>query len=411
MALTPAQKLAAAVAAVSDPHNGSSPYFGPVLRGLVRREVERDSSLRTLAVSAQGVLYWQPAFIEKHSIEDLRWALEHETMHVILKHADRRDAIGADPKLFNWAADACINDDLREGGRPIASWAIFPETLGQPKGLTAEERYRRLRDDAQAQQQAASQIGSGQGNNDACDNPQSGGGGGGGGGQDDSGDGGPQQGDGQDGATDETGQEGGGVGAGNCGSCAGRKGSWEDAERDNKEGRTEAEIEGMRRETAEAIREHGKREGGTGRGTIPGNLARWADDFLKPPKVDWRQHLQQAVREGVAYKRGMVDTYYGGVSRRQAGIGFGPGRPILPVFRAPIPRVACIVDTSGSMGSDELMDAVSETSGVLQAVGLLSLVTPVSRASRLSRIRSRSLRCLKAVVAHAWSPLLPPAPN
>ena len=65
----------------------------------------------------------------------------------------------------------------------------------------------------------------------------------------------------------------------------------------------------------------------------------------------------------------MVDLHWGRPSRRQGGIGFGPGLPILPAYRAPVPRVAVIVDTSGSMGAKELQEAISETAGVLQAVG------------------------------------------
>jgi predicted metal-dependent peptidase len=45
------------------------------------------------------------------------------------------------------------------------------------------------------------------------------------------------------------------------------------------------------------------------------------------------------------------------------------GRPIMPAMHAPQPEVACVIDTSGSMGTEQLTDALSEIQGVLKAVG------------------------------------------
>jgi predicted metal-dependent peptidase len=45
------------------------------------------------------------------------------------------------------------------------------------------------------------------------------------------------------------------------------------------------------------------------------------------------------------------------------------GHPVLPALIAPQPRVAVVIDTSGSMGTGELSEAVAEVRGVLQAVG------------------------------------------
>jgi predicted metal-dependent peptidase len=42
---------------------------------------------------------------------------------------------------------------------------------------------------------------------------------------------------------------------------------------------------------------------------------------------------------------------------------------VLPTFVAPVPRVMVAVDTSGSMGDDELQRCLAECEGVLRAVG------------------------------------------
>jgi predicted metal-dependent peptidase len=122
----------------------------------------------------------------------------------------------------------------------------------------------------------------------------------------------------------------------------------------------------MRRETAGAIKDHAQSKG---RGTVPDSLVRWADEQLAPPKIDWRRKLAQTVRGAVAYKSGAVDLHWTKMSRRQAGIGFGPGRPIIPAYRAPVPLVACGVDTSGSMSQEDLTTAAAEVQGILSAVG------------------------------------------
>jgi CheY-like chemotaxis protein len=49
--------------------------------------------------------------------------------------------------------------------------------------------------------------------------------------------------------------------------------------------------------------------------------------------------------------------------------GYANGQPIVPGMHVPIPRVAVAVDTSGSMGSDELKEAMTEVKGILLAAG------------------------------------------
>jgi predicted metal-dependent peptidase len=121
------------------------------------------------------------------------------------------------------------------------------------------------------------------------------------------------------------------------------------------------EAEALRRQTAQAMRAHQR-----SRGSLPAGWRRWAEEVLEPT-VDWRKALTGAVREAAAWAGGAVDYTYRRPSRRTPALG---GRVVLPSLRRPLPRVAIVVDTSGSMGEDDLAAALAEVSGVLREVGV-----------------------------------------
>ncbi|MEU9848834.1 VWA-like domain-containing protein [Streptomyces sp. NPDC047985] len=120
------------------------------------------------------------------------------------------------------------------------------------------------------------------------------------------------------------------------------------------------EAQALRRHTAEAMRAHRR-----SRGTLPAGWERWADEILEP-SIDWRQALAGAVREAAAWAAGAMDYTYRRPSRRSAAL---PG-VVLPSLRRPLPRVAVVIDTSGSMGDEELGAALGEVTGVLREVGV-----------------------------------------
>lgn len=122
----------------------------------------------------------------------------------------------------------------------------------------------------------------------------------------------------------------------------------------------EAEARALRRHTAEAMRAHQH-----ARGTLPAGWQRWAEEVLEPT-VDWRQALSGAVREAAAWAGGAVDYTYRRPSRRTPALR----GVVLPSLRRPLPRVAVVVDTSGSMGDAELAAALGEVTGVLREVGV-----------------------------------------
>jgi predicted metal-dependent peptidase len=273
----------------------------------------------TMAVDAQWRLYFNPETVLSWSTEEVAGVLYHEVCHLLRDHMARAPGEAAsDPDAaFRWnlAGDAEINDDLVSEGVALPGSPILPSTLGAPEGRMAEEYYLKIERKHRGKSHG-----------------------------------------------------GGGAGCGRCGSCAGGSAeAWERAA-------TVAGLRGLpatesalvRREVALAVkREASARIGATGRGSMPGHWLRWAEAHLAPPKVDWRKELAVAVRRAMAEAAGACDYRYARPSRRQ---GACPS-VIFPSMVRPIPNVAVVVDTSGSVGAKELALAMSEVAGILRAAG------------------------------------------
>lgn len=153
-------------------------------------------------------------------------------------------------------------------------------------------------------------------------------------------------------------------GAGRCGSCAtGQQEPWEEGppSEGTSPGINRAEAELIRRDVARQIQEHVK-----ARGHVPGHWSRWADEKLRP-RVDWRKELAAAVRHAVADMAGANDYSYRRPSRRQGQVG--NGKVLFPSLRRPVPSVAVVVDTSGSISDTMLAQALAEISGILKGLG------------------------------------------
>jgi predicted metal-dependent peptidase len=142
--------------------------------------------------------------------------------------------------------------------------------------------------------------------------------------------------------------------------------------------------EALRREVAIGFREHCRSFGST-----PGQWGRWVADILDPV-VPWQQVLQAAVRRGVAWGQGHTDYTYSRISRRQAAAG----RVVLPALRRPVPAVAIVIDTSGSVDDGLLAQALGEVDGVLSsmAVGRDCVTTMAVDAAVHTTARVRDAR-------------------
>lgn len=116
----------------------------------------------------------------------------------------------------------------------------------------------------------------------------------------------------------------------------------------------------IRRRVAIDYREHV-----TSRGTEPGDALRWANQLLEP-RIAWEPLLSGAVRRAVGWVNGRTDYTYTRPSRRQSAVG----RVVLPGMRRPLPSVAMVVDTSGSVDDRLLGRALGEVDGALRSLGI-----------------------------------------
>jgi predicted metal-dependent peptidase len=122
-------------------------------------------------------------------------------------------------------------------------------------------------------------------------------------------------------------------------------------------------------------------------GTVGAGWLRWAERIL-PSRTDWRRVLAAEVQVGVLRVSGMVDYSYRKPSRRSESTP----SVIMPTLDRPVPDVAIVCDTSGSMTGDLLGRVLAEVEAMLQRVGLrgtnvrvLSCDAQVHAVKRVSR--------------------------
>ncbi len=123
------------------------------------------------------------------------------------------------------------------------------------------------------------------------------------------------------------------------------------------------------------------------RGNVPGGWRRWAEHTLRP-EVDWRARLATLVRRALTQVAGRVDHSYRRPSRRAAAVP----EIVLPALVRPVPRIAVVVDTSGSVSRADLGQALAELGGVLRAAGhrRLDVICCDTRAYPVQRVTAAS---------------------
>ena len=316
--------------------------FPYLATGVFGAEVIADRDSGTVSVDESWRMHADPELIAGWTAAQLGSVLIHHVCHLLRTHGERAQGAGVRPdEAADWirAADAEINDDLVPAGLDLPGTPVLPRDLRAQDGLLAEQYFDAIRRHARPAGGGA----------EAGDPTRSG-----------------QWldcGSGADGIP-RTGQGEGGL------------------------SRWQADL--LRRQVAQEVIAHGKQAG-----TVPAGLLRWAEEVLSP-KVNWRAVLAAELRRAIAEVSGAVDYSYRRPSRRSAVV-YGPVPVVLPALRRPVPEVAVVCDTSGSMTEDLLAMVLAEVEGLLRALGLarqvrvLACDTAVAPAQRVSSARQVQL--------------------
>jgi predicted metal-dependent peptidase len=305
----------------------------------------------TVSVDQNWRLRADPELTAAWTPAQLGSVLIHHVCHLLRTHGERAQAAGVgDDEARTWvrAADAEINDDLVPAGLDLPGRPVLPQDLGADDGLLAEQYFEGIRG---GRRPPAGAGGRGRGDSEV------------------------RSGRSESGETAGTWLD--------CGS--GADGMPRPGERPGGLAGWQADL--LRRQVAQDIIAYGRQAG-----TVPAGLLRWAEEILHP-KVDWRRLLAAELRRAVAQVAGAVDYSYRRPSRRSTIAG----DVVLPALRRPVPEVAVVCDTSGSMTEDLLAMVLAEVEGLLRALGLarqvrvLACDTAVAPAQRVTSARQVQL--------------------
>jgi predicted metal-dependent peptidase len=312
--------------------------FPYLASGVFGAQVIAEAGSGTVSVDESWRMRADPELTAGWTAAQLGSVLIHHVCHLLRTHGDRAQGAGVRPdEAADWvrAADAEINDDLVPAGLDLPGRPVLPRDLRADDGLLAEQYFDGIR-------RAAPPPGGGGANDPARSGPWL------------------DCGSGADGIP-RPGQGTGGL------------------------LRWQAEL--LQRQVAQDVMAHGQQPG-----TVPAGLLRWAEEVLSP-KVNWRAVLAAELRRAVAEVSGAVDYSYRRPSRRSAVAG----PVVLPALRRPVPEVAVVCDTSGSMTEDLLAMVLAEVEGLLRALGLarqvrvLACDTAVAPVQRVSSARQVEL--------------------
>ena len=322
------------------------PYLATAIFG---SQVSAAPGIKTVAVDARWRFRADPDLVAGWSPAELGSVLIHLVGHPLRHHAERAVTGLVPPSLSRqWirAADAEINDDLVPAGLELPGHPVLPADFGAREGRLAEEYFQLLAKAAATVTAPGSAATAG---------PAS-----------------PAARAGAPGDWFD------------CGSGADGQGRAWDA---GDGGLDPWQAELLERQVARDIIQHAREAG-----TVPAGLLRWAAERLSP-RVDWRRLLAAELRRAVADVAGAADYSYRRPSRRASAT---PG-VVLPALRRPVPEVAVVCDTSGSMTDDLLAAALAEVEGLLSALGLarqvrvLACDTAVGPVQRVSSARQVQL--------------------
>lgn len=296
------------------------PFFGVL--GLNLTLVE-EPGIPTMAVDGRH-LFYNPDFALKLNRNERIFAIGHEIYHVLSEHAGPIDKVrkgGRDDELWGYATDFVVNDDLLLSniGEFITTISILHEE--RFRGLSAEEVYDILEEEKENYKGKCQTFDSHLEIEIVPDNEW----------EDGEGEGSKQH----------------GIGGGR-----GTKIRMKQSEYDAlcKDWRETMESAAAAQKEAE--------DAGRAAGSIPAGLQRMIDSLMEP-RIDWRTVLRQFVKSvvsrGYSFNRPNKALFQMGMT--------------IPSFRTVKNEldIVVVVDTSGSIGQEDLTAFCSEFNGILDS--------------------------------------------
>jgi predicted metal-dependent peptidase len=401
------------------------PYLMHSIYGLIA--VERPG-IKTMAVDQYARLYYDPAYVERVSLETGRWTILHETLHVALGHCTLgKRVLGDNPTAqmrlwWNIACDIVVNQLLDAWGQDAPEGIYTYQRMGFPPKLSAIEYYRLLAQQEEEKQSDDSESGDeqdedmpdmepgdddstseedddddqqqGDGDRDADsesdesgdeegeDDAESGAGSDSEDGEEDASSGGEADGDEEDGEADGEGGEGGdgeesGDQSGDGGDAEpveGAGGSGADGQPRSYELPPDSAYRDREYAMASELLDAIEQQEASAPGSVPAELAAACGLKMRPTKVDPWDQLKNMVGRATSTPRGAPDFTLRRLSRRQQKDG-----PRLRGVIKQTPDCVVLLDTSGSM------DLFRESQLKVKALGVI--------AKGLKRLRSVTVRC------------------
>ena len=264
-----------------------------------------DRPTMAISMDRKWRIYVNEGFVESRSVEQTAAVLIHELNHALRGHAERGRHTAAPEHrvIWNVACDLEINDDLEDDCLDIEDM-ILPDTFDLEPGECAEVYYRQLLDAAVSLEQVP------------C-----------------------------------------------CGSvCIAHPADHDQLDGDGEAGLGELQRRAILRATAKLVIEYSTADGdGHHYGwDAPAGLLDWAEQ-VAGPQGDWRQLLARALQQSVYHQTGASDYSWQRPPRRCDG-----DDPVLrPALTAQTGHVGVVLDTSGSMGTDDHAQAFCEIDAIL----------------------------------------------
>lgn len=325
------------------------PFFGYISMSLMTKENNR---IPTMAVNLRNELLFNRAFVMSLSPEDLLAAVCHETMHIV-QMALSRIPEGGIPEIWNLAADQIINTMIYDAGIPFDTFfnSICTEELREiTRNKTTEVRYYELlKETENTNCPACGEMIRTQGQGEEDDKETE-----------------TKDGDGSsDGCS-------GGSDPGNCsnhshgqkdGSSSGEvkhtcKNPFRCSSGSMVSKPTNEQVADAIQKVVGAYQAAKAKEAASGRGNLPGSLEAMILDLLKP-SINWKEILSRTAKKVF---RGGMDWRRQSKRMIASGVRY-PGRK--PEMKGAV----VAIDTSGSIGTEDLTRFMSEAKGILQSAG------------------------------------------